>query len=217
MKQVIKDTFILLVITLVAGALLGFVNELTKEPIARYEADKKVIACNEVFYEENEEGELVSVRELTFEACSSEEVEELNLYIKENTTDKIQIDEMYYAYDGDISKENFYGCVFGMTTGEGYNGDISFYVGITSDGRISGVSLLAIGETPGLGMNAGKVLLPQFRNGLAEHFTVVKTGALGEGEIDAISGATITSEAITEGVNAACDCYAILQEGGDMP
>ncbi len=66
-------------------------------------------------------------------------------------------------------------------------------------------------------MNAESVLLPQYRNSVAEHFTVVKTGALGAGEIDAISGATITSEAITNGVNAACDCYAILQEGGDMP
>ena len=216
MKQVIKGTFILFVITLVSGALLGFVNELTQEPIARYEADKKVAACNEVFYEENEDGELVAVTDLVFESYDYNEVDNLNALLKEKTTDKIRIDEIYSVYRGETLKEKFYGYVFGVTTGEGYNGDISFYVGITSDGRISGVSLLKIGETPGLGMNAETVLLPQFKDVMTGHFIVVKTGAMGEGEIDAISGATVTSEAITEGVNAACDCYVILKEGGDM-
>ena len=47
MKDMIKDTLILFVITLIAGTLLGFVNELTKEPIAAYEAEKKASACSE--------------------------------------------------------------------------------------------------------------------------------------------------------------------------
>ena len=89
-------------------------------------------------------------------------------------------------------------------------------MGITSDGTLKGVSLLQIAETPGLGMNAESVLVPQFHNVPAGVFTVVKSGATSADEIDAISGATVTSEAITVGVNAAYECYALLQEGGTL-
>lgn len=212
MKTMIKDTLILFAITLVAGALLGFVNELTKEPIAQYEADKKASACGEVFYEVNEDGELAQVAELTFEACSEEEIKKLNEDIKDKIQGNIVIDEVYRAY---LEPDSFYGYVIGVTTKEGYNGEISFYVGITKEGRLKGVSLLQIAETPGLGMNAESVLLPQFRDVEAGHFTVVKTGAVGHDEIDAITSATITSDAITGGVNVAYECYILLQEGGD--
>lgn len=237
MKDMIKDTLILFVITLLAGALLGFVNELTKEPIATYEAEKKASACSEVFYEENEEGELVPVTELVFEPLSDAQIAELNAAVIARGYEGIVIDEVYGAYlepaiieNGNISdmaedsaaglstiisEESFYGYVIGVTTKEGYNGAISFYVGVTKEGILKGVSLLDIGETPGLGMNAENVLLPQFRNVNATNFTVVKTGAQTLSEVDAITGATITSDAITGGVNAACECFAILQEGGN--
>ncbi len=213
MKDMIKDTLILFVITLIAGALLGFVNELTKEPIAAYEAEKKASACSEVFYEENEAGELVPVTELVFELLSDAQIAELNAAVIARGYEGIVIDEVYGAY---VSEEDsFYGYAIGITTKEGYNGAISFYVGVTKESILKGVSILAIGETPGLGMNAENVLLPQFRNVNATNFTVVKTGAQISGEVDAITGATITSDAITGGVNAACECFAILQEGGD--
>ncbi len=234
MKQMIKDTLILFVITLIAGVLLGYVNELTKEPIAEYEAEKKATACSEVFYEENEDGELVPAEEFVFEPLEEEQVSELNTAIADKLEGNIVIDEVYLAYvmstgpeaDGDTESrdssaslektgDNFYGYVIGVTTKEGYNGEISLYVGITGEGQLKGVSLLSISETPGLGMNAEKVLLPQFRDVTADSFVVVKTGAQMPGEIDAISGATITSQAITGGVNAAYECFVILQEGGE--
>lgn len=212
MKTLIKDTLILFAITLVAGALLGFVNELTKEPIAQYEADKKAAACGEVFYEVNEDGELEQAVELTFESCSAEEIDKLNEDIKDKIQGNIIVDEVYRAYS---KTDSLYGYVIGITTKEGYNGEISFYVGITEEGRLKGVSLLQIAETPGLGMNAESVLLPQFRDVQAGHFTVVKNGAISPDEIDAITSATVTSDAITGGVNAAYECYILLQEGGE--
>lgn len=210
MKNLLKNTFILFVITLLAGALLGFVNELTKEPIAQYEENKKIYACGEVFFEADENGELVAVKDLIFESAAAEEVTKLNEQLKDKMEGNIVIDEVYRAYEGDA----FYGYVIGVTTKEGYNGEISFYVGITDDAKIKGVSLLQIGETPGLGMNAESVLIPRFRDVNAGVFTVVKTGATALDEVDAISGATITSEAITGGVNAAYECFVLLQEGG---
>lgn len=213
MKHFIRDTFVLFVITLISGALLGFVNELTKDPIAQYEENKKSAACSEVFYEEDENGELCEVVSLQFKPVEEDELLWLNESVKASGKDNIVIDEVYRAYL--VGEETFYGYVIGVTTKEGYNGDISFYVGITEDGKVKGVSLLNIAETPGLGMNAEAVLLPQFRNVNIEQFRVVKTGAKDSNEIDAISGATVTSDAITEGVNAACICYTLWQEGGD--
>ncbi len=213
MKQMIKDTLILFAITLIAGALLGFVNELTKEPIATYEAEKKAAACSEVFYEEDESGELIPVSELAFETLSDAEIAELNAAVIARDYESIVIDEVYGAYT--VAENSLCGYVLGITTKEGYNGEISFYVGITKEGILKGVSLLEIAETPGLGMNAESVLLSQFRNVNAGSFTVVKTGAQTSSEIDAITGATITSDAITEGVNAACECFVLLQEGGN--
>ena len=211
MKQFLKDTLILILITLVAGALLGFVNELTKEPIARYEVEKKALACGEVFFEEDETGELCPVKDLTFEPVDSSKLDAVNTSLVGKIAEDVVIDEIYCAYEQDV----FYGYVIGVTSKKGYNGEISFYIGITEIGQLKGVSLLQIAETPGLGMNAERVLLPQFRDVKAGIFTVVKTGAVSETEIDAISGATVTTQAITDGVNAAYECYCILQEGGE--
>ena len=172
---------------------------------------------------------------MLFVDMAEEEILAINDKLTGNIGENIVIDEVYRAYqqvspsdDADdmedstgaglgelVSEDDFYGYVIGVTTKEGYNGDVSFYAGITKEGRLKGVSLLQIAETPGLGMNAESVLLPQFRDVEAMKFTVVKTGAISMDEIDAISGATITSDAITEGVNAAYECYCILQEGGE--
>lgn len=213
MKNLIKDILVLFVITLIAGALLGFINQLTKDPIEEYEKEKKTLACAEVFYEEDENGKLVQTEELIFELCSNEELADCNRNIQEQTGGSIVIDEIYRAYTAQGAP--LYGYVIGVTTKEGYNGEISFYVGITAEGKMKGVSLLHIAETPGLGMNAENVLLPQFRDVQTDIFIVVKTDAMMPNEIDGISGATVTSEAITEGVNAAYKCYVLLQEGGE--
>lgn len=211
MKQIIKDTLVIFAITLIAGALLGFVNELTLEPIAAYEIEKKAVACAEVFFEENEEGVMVAVKDLTFEEMAAEEVDDINASLQGKLSGNIFITEVYKAFENDT----MYGYVIGVTTKEGYNGEISFYTGITTEGILKGVSLLSIGETPGLGMNAESVLIPQFRNVNAGIFTVVKTGAQSSNEIDAITSATITSNAITGGVNAAYECFVIMEGGAE--
>ena len=59
--RIIKDTAVIFGITLVAGLGLGFVYELTKEPIATQEAQAQADACNEVFKEINEAGVLDTV------------------------------------------------------------------------------------------------------------------------------------------------------------
>ena len=111
---------------------------------------------------------------------------------------------------------NVLGYVITVNDHEGYGGDIEFMMGVRNDGTLNGISLLAISETAGLGMRAEEVLKPQFADKNAESFEYVKTGAAGENQIDAISGATITTHAVTNGVNAGLYYFReVLMEGGD--
>ena len=79
--------------------------------------------------------------------------------------------------------------------------------GILTDGSLGGVSILSISETAGLGMKAGEVLIPQFAEKKAQSFVYTKSGAVADNEIDAISGATITTKAVTNIVNTGVDLY----------
>ena len=209
--KIIKDTLVIFTITLVAGLGLGFVYELTKEPIATQEAQAQADACNEVFKEANEQGELVNVVDLTFNPVEVDKA--LSDKLVNEGYDNAYIDSLYEAKTADGA---VYGYVIGVTTTAGYGGNISFYMGVSCDNMLKGISILSISETPGLGMNAENVLVPQFRNKKLEEYKVVKTGALSSDEIDAITSATITSNAVTSGVNTGVRFYQIMMEGGNQ-
>ena len=94
---------------------------------------------------------------------------------------------------------------------KGYGGEIELMVGIKKDGNnaiISGVNIGNMSETPGLGARSKEeAFYGQYASKPATELSVVKSGAAGETEIRAISGATITSKAVTSGVNAAVEVY----------
>ena len=93
------------------------------------------------------------------------------------------------------------------TDKEGYGGDIQVTIGITTDGTINGVSILSLSETAGLGMKATEpAFYEQYQGKQTENFYVSKDGGSGE-PIEALSGATITSRAVTGAVNAALAYY----------
>ena len=71
MKEMIKNTGIMLVITLIAGLVLGFIYQITKEPIAEQNARKKQEACQEVF-QDAASFEPVEVREPDADAWTAE-------------------------------------------------------------------------------------------------------------------------------------------------
>ncbi len=82
---------------------------------------------------------------------------------------------------------------------KGYGGEIRILVGITNEGTVSGVSVISHSETPGLGANAAK---PSF----LRQFVGVNKAEL-NGNIDALSGATVSSKAVTNAVNNALEKY----------
>ena len=94
----------------------------------------------------------------------------------------------------------------------GYGGEISMVVGVDPDGKVLGVDIISQSETAGLGANCEK---DEFKNQFIGKFAginVVKSGA-SENEVDAISSATITSKAVTDGVNNAIELVEKYKEG----
>lgn len=198
MKQMIKDALILFAITIISGLLLGAVFQITKEPIALQEQKTKQAACAEVFSAAD-----------AFEPVADFDAEKAAAVLADKYPDE-QIDEVLAAK---ASGEQI-GYVITVTTHEGFGGDIRFMMGVAPDGTLNGISLLAISETAGLGMQADSVLKPQFANKRVSSFQYTKTGASAENEIDAISGATITTNAVTNGVNAGLYYFYNELEGG---
>lgn len=199
-NTIIKDAMILTLITLVAGGVLGLVYEITKEPIAKQQEMAKQEAYKSVFEDAD-----------SFEVCVEEGDGELAAYLAENGFEAQTINEVMEAKDA--SGETL-GYAINLTTSEGYGGDITFSMGVREDGTLNGISILTISETAGLGMNATKdEFKNQFQNKQAEAFEVTKTGAAADNQINAISGATITSNAVTKGVNSGLCAFEYIKEG----
>lgn len=189
MKNIIKNTWILTVITLVAGVLLGLVYEITKEPIAQAKEKAKMEAYRTVMAGAD-----------TFDAETVLKKDKVNELLTDKDITGCTVDEVVAAK----AKGEIIGYVFTITTSEGYGGNIQISAGIKKDGTVTGIEILSTSETAGLGMNADKPKFKsQYANKLVDTFVVTKTGAKNDNEIDAISGATITSNAVTDAVNLA--------------
>ena len=91
----------------------------------------------------------------------------------------------------------------------GFDNTITMMVGVDTEGKVLGISIIKHTETAGLGAvaAAGTPAGENFRSqfvGASGSVAVTKDG----GEVQAITGATITSRAVCVGVNAALDCVA---------
>lgn len=116
-------------------------------------------------------------------------------------------------YIGKANNETV-GYVF-QTEAKGYGGTVKVMTGISADGQITGVVILEHSETPGLGANAEKAsFTDQFKQAVPENgITLVKNKAPSDGEIEAMTGASITSRAVTNAVNEAIEQYNTVKEG----
>ena len=199
MKNIIKDTLILFAITLVAGLGLGLVYNVTANSRAM-----QVMPG------------LGSFDNVSFDSVAADK------YIKEqinkNETEKTiksynaTIDEVIKAKD---KSGNDLGYIITVTDNEAYGGSLQMTVGIKDDGTVMGISFLSLSETPGLGMKAkDDDFMSQFSNKKVDFFKYTKSEAKADNEINAISSATITSNAVTHGVNGAIYCVDFITGGG---
>ena len=188
LNVMLKEALILTVITLISGLLLGFVHELTKEPIRVQKELAVQNACKAVFSNE---------ANVTFQ-----KVDEAPSPVLEADLAKLGV-SIGAVFNALGTNGEPLGKVIEVTSSEGYGGNIVLYVGVTRDGVLNDVSIFSISETPGLGMRAEEVLVPQLHQKAVTEIVYTKNGATQENEIDAISGATITTKAVTNAVNGA--------------
>lgn len=179
MKDIFKLGSILFLICAVAALLLSVTNNIT-EPVIK---ERNIQANNE------------SRKEVLKEA---EEFKQLD-NVKANL-----VEEVYQGLKGNE--------VVGYTiktAPKGYGGKVEVMIGISKDGKITGVKVGNHSETPGLGSKASEPTFKDQFNGKSTEkpLMVVKGSASNDNDIAAISGATITSNAVTSGVNAAINLY----------
>lgn len=184
MKKIIKDALILFAITLIAGAILAVVYNITKDPIS--DAEKK--AEDDAFSVVCPDG--TTLRDAEFKPLDAED-----------TT--VTVEKIKAILDAD---GNTVGYAVKAVNSKGYGGDVVLAVGIDNDLTVIGMKVIsASNESPGLGANCLEEDFASQYAGKTEGIEVSKTGAK-DNEIDAISGATITSTAVTDAVNHAIEC-----------
>ena len=184
-KDMFKLGLNLLIISAVAALLLAFTNSVTADTIAKRSEQANAEA-----------------RKLVLESAQDfEEVKD----IKTDNSKGVEVSEIYEAKDAS-------GNVVGYTLKvlpSGYGGTIELMVGIDSaNGQVSGINVVSNSETAGLGAKSTEPeFSDQYKGKPLEELSVLKNGTPGDTEIKAISGATITSTAVTNGVDAAIEVY----------
>jgi len=180
MKDILKLAVILGLITVIAAGSLAVVNRATKPRIEAYKVQQRVRAREEV------------LPAAAGVYVSTEEASDFPYYVgyaRADTTEPV-------------------GTVF-LAFGKGYSSTIEMVVGADLAGRLTGISIVSQQETPGLGAKITEVrygesepwFQGQFKGKTVSQLLVDKDG----GEIDSITGATISSRAVTRGIRAALE------------
>ena len=185
-KYILKLAGVLMLISAIVAGLLGLVNGVTWEKIAEIQAQKLQASLQAVF--------------------------------PDATFTEIPVTDELVAIADQEDAESGLSAIYESSTGgyaievlpTGFNGSIDVIVGIDAEGNVAGISVVSNAETAGIGTNVcqdnpnknGVGVLSQFVGrsaGTGNLFTVNS----GSNQVDAISGATVTTKAIARGVNAA--------------
>ena len=194
-KEMIKPTLILAVVCFVVTGALAVVNGITGPIIDESERLAKIEALSQVLPGAGSFSEIKTAEELTGEGYSVSE----------------RIVGIYEAANGDTPA----GYVAQVAT-KGYGGDINLFIGVNMQMETTGVVITSHNETPGLGSKAAEPsFIDQFLGAVPSGlFNVVKNPPSSDSEVEAVSGATISSRAVTNGVDDALELIkSILEEG----
>lgn len=190
-STLLNMTAVLLGITLVASAGVGFVNMITVEPIAAAKEAATVAALNEVLP--------------AFDQTAPQEL----------TIDDMPITVYTATRGGEVA-----GYAVQTMTKQGFGGVVRLMVGFTPEGEVVNVNVLEQTETPGLGTkmgDEGNPLLASVKGQRLEDkklvggkLAVSKDG----GDVDALTAATISSRAYVDAINRAWMAYKSVVSGG---
>ncbi len=184
----LRDGLILLAVAAVFALVLGGVFLKTKTPIDNASEAARLAGYQSVFSDYEE----VSFRE-------NEEYDERLAAYNETIEDEYatMINDMTGAYD---NSGTLIGYAF-IVRSKGYSDIITLSVGINTDGAVTGMDVVSMNETAGLGANCTD---EEFKNQFKGQSGPIDVDA---GDIDALSGATITTEGVVRAVNACIGFY----------
>ncbi len=198
MGEIFKPAIALLLVTMIAAACLGVVYGITEKPIQEQKAKTKATAMSEI----SPAKEFVEISK-TDEAKAQEAMEKVPALsdIIPKAGEFFKEDSQILSLDLGIDNGEVISYVVGVAP-KGYGGAIEMLVALDTDAVVTGVKIISFSETPGLGANAKKAEFTDKYKGKSGEISVVK-GTPGDNEIDAITSATITTKAVTSGVNTA--------------
>ena len=150
----------------------------------------------------------------SFEVMDFELIQDCNKELASSDFGDVGVDAAAAAKDRDGA---LMGWVVNAHSKDSYMGNVAVSVAFESGGTIRGLEFLVLEDTPGLGMRASEdVFKEQFEGKGGEALTVTDSGNPGDSQIDAISGATITSKAVTNAVNGAMYYVHHYTEAGEQ-
>lgn len=162
-----KDAWILFAITLISGLLLGAVYQITKVPIQMAEA-KESLHKYQMAYPD--------ATDFLFDQAIQDQVVLSKETLKEQKPEYGNV-EVTVALKAVDASGNVIGHIITASSDDSYGGTVKVSVGITNEGKITGVEPLEISDTPGLGMKATEpAFKDQYKDKTVEEFTVTKTG-----------------------------------------
>ena len=181
-NDIIKPVAVLLAICIIIPLALSLTNKITKDKIA--ELDEK---------------------------NSSETMASL-IKADKFTEEEFKDSETEFTYYFALKDGNIIGYIF-KTAEKGYGGDVSVMTAVNSDGTIKSVAILDVSnETPGLGQNAAKESFYSQYEGKTSGISLLKNGAdSAKNEVNAVTGATITSTAVNKAVNQALEQFKCVK------
>jgi len=187
-----ESTFInmlaaLFIVTLISGFALSYVNIATEGPIAEAKLKRKVAAIK-----------------MVVPPFDNNPVSEMKTVFAQGFKDSI---EVYSAHMGGTKVGT---AIIGMSS-KGFSGLIKVMAGFNPDGRIINIQVLEQKETPGLGTKIkSERFIQQYvdKNPASFNLKAKKDG----GQIDALTGATISTRAFSEAVQQAYDVFENLKK-----
>ena len=194
-KTVIKNTLILVAISLSAALLLSVVYAVTKNTIAEAEEKERMDSFYYV---------LPNAKEFVNDGGD-------RLINFNNKNVGVEIISAYKGYD---ENGNAAGTVVSVVSHKGYGGDVTLSLGMDNNGVITGMKVTDMSETSGLGAECQNTEWAAQFTGLSRYpLTYMQKGQPEGDTIDALTGATITTKAVLEAVNAGLSYFAYANPG----
>ncbi len=203
-KRIPRPVIVLTAIALIAGLALSGVYAMTKQTIddqkRAAQAASYLVVCPEADHFDTDE-------------ALDKAIAGLNGAVYGTDFGRVTINEAFVAKD---AEGNTVGHAISVTTGDGFDGNVTLAVGLNAEGAVNGIAFTELHETPGMGMRVDEdEFKGQFSGKSVSRFTLNKAGGSTEDDqIDTVSGASTTSGAVVNAVNAALDFYNNTVKGG---